>query len=68
MGIFGVNGKFIKSNYVIEVEQMLGIEVVRNVIIDEIQYIMGSYGMIIDVWYMMLFVDVMIYKVIYFIF
>lgn len=37
------------SNYVIEVEQILGIEVVRKCIIDEIQYIMGSYGMIIDV-------------------
>lgn len=62
MGISGVNGKLTKSNHVIEAEQTLGIEAARNVIIDEIQYTMGSHGMTIDARHMMLLADVMTYK------
>lgn len=65
MGISGVNGKLTKSNHVIEAEQTLGIEAARNVIIDEIQYTMGSHGMTIDARHMMLLADVMTYKVIH---
>lgn len=63
MGISGVDGKETKSNHVIEAEQTLGIEAARKVIIDEIQYTMGSHGMTIDARHMMLLADVMTYKV-----
>lgn len=63
MGISGVDGINTKSNHVIEAEQTLGIEAARQVIIDEIQYTMGSHGMTIDARHMMLLADVMTYKV-----
>ena len=63
MGTTGVDGRYTKSNHVIEAEQTLGIEAARKCIIDEIQYTMASHGMSIDLRHMMLLADVMTYKV-----
>lgn len=46
-------------------ERILGIEVVRIIIMNEVNYIMFSYGMSIDIRYVMLLVDLMIFKVIW---
>lgn len=65
MGTTGVDGRYTKSNHVIEAEQTLGIEAARKCIIDEIQYTMASHGMTIDLRHMMLLADVMTYKVVH---
>ncbi|XP_022867360.1 DNA-directed RNA polymerase III subunit RPC1-like isoform X1 [Olea europaea var. sylvestris] len=62
MGIQGVVGQKTKSNHVIEVQQTLGIEAARKVIIDEIQYTMSSHGMTIDIRHMKLLADLMTFK------
>ncbi|CAM6102061.1 unnamed protein product [Calypogeia fissa] len=62
MGTEGVDGRFTKSNHVIEAEHTLGIEAARKCIIDEIQYTMASHGMTIDIRHMMLLADTMTYK------
>lgn len=45
----GVEFKYTKSNHVIEVEQVLGIEAARQTIINEIKYTMESHGMNVDI-------------------
>ncbi|GLJ45066.1 hypothetical protein SUGI_0948710 [Cryptomeria japonica] len=62
MGIEGVDGRNTKSNHVIEIEQTLGIEAARSVIIEQIEYTMKSHGMSIDIRHMMLLADVMTFK------
>ncbi|KAL7746501.1 DNA-directed RNA polymerase III subunit C1 (rpo31) [Sorochytrium milnesiophthora] len=62
MATDGVVGADTKSNHVMEVEKVLGIEAARNVIIGEIQYTMGTHGMTIDPRHVMLLGDVMTYK------
>ncbi|CAI5953518.1 unnamed protein product [Closterium sp. NIES-64] len=63
LGITGVDGCKTKSNHVMEVESVLGIEAARYAIMHEINYTMGSHGMTIDPRHMMLLADVMTYKV-----
>ncbi|GLJ36840.1 hypothetical protein SUGI_0743410 [Cryptomeria japonica] len=62
MGIEGVDGRNTKSNHVIEIEQTLGIEVARSVIIEQIECTMKSHGMSIDIRHMMLLAAVMTFK------
>ncbi|KAK4741842.1 hypothetical protein SAY87_025430 [Trapa incisa] len=59
MGIEGVNGRKTKSNHIMEIQQILGIEAARKSIIDEIQFIMSNHGMSIDIRHMMLLADLM---------
>ncbi|KAL3354961.1 hypothetical protein AABB24_019178 [Solanum stoloniferum] len=62
MGIEGVDGRYTKSNHIMEVQNTLGIEAARVSIIDEINYTMSSHGMTIDLRHMMLLADLMTYK------
>lgn len=56
----GVNGLFTKTNSVMEMREVLGIEAARKTIIDEISLVMGD--MDIDPRHMQLLADVMTYK------
>lgn len=56
----GVNGLATKTNSVMEMREVLGIEAARKTIIDEIQLVMGD--MDIDPRHMQLLADVMTYK------
>jgi DNA-directed RNA polymerase III subunit RPC1 len=62
MGTEGVNGLETRSNHVMETCKVLGIEAARQTIYNEIQNIMGAYGMTIDPRHVMLLGDVMTYK------
>ncbi|XAR60510.1 DNA-directed RNA polymerase [Bertholletia excelsa] len=62
MGTEGVDGGKTKSNHIMEVQQVIGIEAARRCIIDEIQYTMSSHGMTIDLRHMMLLADLMTFK------
>ncbi|KNE68594.1 hypothetical protein AMAG_12759 [Allomyces macrogynus ATCC 38327] len=59
MNTDGVDGKETRSNHIMEVQQVLGIEAARNTIIDEIQNTMKSHGMTIDPRHVMLLGDTM---------
>lgn len=63
MGTEGVDGCNTKSNHIIEVQQVLGIEAARKCIIEEIKYTMESHGMSIDIRHMMLLGDLMTFRV-----
>lgn len=65
MGIEGVDGRKTRSNHVMEMLNVLGIEAARSTIIDQIQYTMGSHGMSIDVRHIMLLADIMTVRVSY---
>ena len=62
MGTPGVNFKNTKSNHILEMESVLGIEAARSTIISEIEYVMGNYGIYIDRRHVNLLADVMTYK------
>ena len=58
----GVDGRDTKSNHIIEVQQVLGIEAARSAIASEINYIMSAYGITVDRRHLMLLSDVMTFK------
>jgi DNA-directed RNA polymerase III subunit RPC1 len=58
----GVDGRRTTSNHVAAVEQVLGIEAARGVIIDEIQGIMRAYSLSIDLRHVYLLADVMTHR------
>ena len=58
----GVIPEHTKSNHIIEVEEVLGIEAARNAIIHEIQYTMKSHGIFVDPRHISLLADVMTFK------
>lgn len=62
MGTPGVDGRQAKSNHIIEVERVLGIEAARAVVGTEIENIMQAYGIRIDTRHRMLLSDVMTFK------
>lgn len=64
MGILGINGYKTESNHIVEVQQTLGIEAARSCIIREINKVMQSHSMDVDIRHMMLLADVMTFKVI----
>jgi len=59
----GIVGEETKSNHILEVASVLGIEAARQTIINEIKYTMERHDMIIDPRHVMLLGDVMTYKV-----
>lgn len=62
MGTKGVDSTRTKSNHIMEVEKVLGIEAARATIIEEIQNTMSSHGMTIDTRHLMLLADLMTSK------
>ncbi|CAZ82671.1 unnamed protein product [Tuber melanosporum] len=62
MNTDGVVGTKTKSNSIMEMREVLGIEAARGSIIDEISYTMREHGMDIDPRHMQLLGDVMTYK------
>ncbi|XP_031282387.1 DNA-directed RNA polymerase III subunit 1 [Pistacia vera] len=62
MGTEGIDGQKTKSNHIIEVQQILGIEAARTCIIDEINVTMKHHGMSIDIRHMMLLADLMTFR------
>ncbi|CAH9123780.1 unnamed protein product [Cuscuta epithymum] len=62
MGTVGVDGRKTRSNHIMEVNQVLGIEAARGCIIEEINETMKSHGMTIDLRHMMLLADLMTFK------
>jgi DNA-directed RNA polymerase III subunit RPC1 len=62
MGCPGVSGQDTKSNHIIEMQHVLGIEAARSMIASEIKYIMTAYGITVDRRHLMLLSDVMTFK------
>lgn len=62
MGCPGVLGDSSKSNHIIELQKVLGIEAARSVIASEIKYIMQAYGITVDRRHLTLLSDVMTFK------
>ncbi|CAH9098236.1 unnamed protein product [Cuscuta europaea] len=62
LGTVGVDGQKTRSNHIMEVNQVLGIEAARGCIIEEINGTMQSHGMTIDLRHMMLLADLMTFK------
>eukprot|EP00741_Cyanophora_paradoxa_P024408 tig00022075_g23567.t1 len=58
----GVRGSHTKSNHVMEVERVLGIEAARLTIMSQIEYTMSSHGMSIDHRHVALLADVMSFR------
>lgn len=58
----GVVGTKTRTNHVLEIYQVLGIEAARSSIINEIDHTMGSHGMSVDPRHIQLLGDVMTYK------
>ncbi len=63
MGAPGIDGTCTKSNHIIEVMKILGVEAARVTITEEISYIMQAYGISIDRRHLWLLADVMTFKV-----
>jgi DNA-directed RNA polymerase III subunit RPC1 len=62
MGCPGVDGRLTKSNHIMDMQDVLGIEAARGVISSEISFIMKSYGITVDRRHLMLLSDVMTFK------
>ncbi|KAG0679034.1 DNA-directed RNA polymerase III subunit C1 (rpo31) [Kluyveromyces marxianus] len=58
----GVVGSKTKTNHILEVNEVLGIEAARSCIINEIDYTMSNHGMSVDPRHIQLLGDVMTYK------
>lgn len=62
MGKPGVDGKNTKTNHIVEMQHVLGIEAARSMIASEIMFIMTAYGITVDRRHLMLLSDVMTFK------
>ena len=62
MRIAGVDINKSKSNHILEIEQVLGIEASRNIIIQEISIVMKSHSISLDLRHICLLADIMTYK------
>jgi DNA-directed RNA polymerase III subunit RPC1 len=62
MGCAGVDGRRTKSNHIIDMQEVLGIEAARYMITSEIRFIMTSYGITVDNRHLLLLSDVMTFK------
>ena len=62
MGCPGVDGLNTKSNHIMDMQDVLGIEAARSIISSEISFIMRSYGITVDRRHLMLLSDVMTFK------
>merc|ERR1712066_183342 len=59
IGTQGILGTRTTSNHIIEVAKILGIEAARTTIVNEVTYVMTSYGIFIDTRHVMLLTDYM---------
>ncbi|KAI4290981.1 DNA-directed RNA polymerase III subunit RPC1 [Pancytospora philotis] len=62
LGVPGIEPYHTRSNNVMEVMTVLGIEAARNLIISEVEYTMGKHGIKIDHRHVMLLADMMCFK------
>uniref|UniRef100_A0A7S2W5D7 DNA-directed RNA polymerase subunit n=1 Tax=Mucochytrium quahogii TaxID=96639 RepID=A0A7S2W5D7_9STRA len=62
MGTPGVEGSETKTNHIMEMEEVLGIEAARLLVMEEVAYIFNQYGLSIDKRHLMLLADVMSYR------
>ena len=62
MATDGIIATKTKTNHILEIYQVLGIEAARSSIINEIDYTMGSHGMAVDHRHIQLLGDVMTFK------
>eukprot|EP01147_Barroeca_monosierra_P009908 gene9908-2093_t len=62
MATLGVLGEKVRCNHIIQVERTLGIEAARQVIMEQVQYVMSNYGIAIDPRHTMLMSDLMTFK------
>ncbi len=62
IGSTGVDGLDTKSNHIMDMQDVLGIEAARSIIASEISFIMKSYGITVDRRHLMLLSDVMTFK------
>lgn len=51
-----------KTNHIIEVEKLLGIEAARKSIIDEVSYTMKSHGILLDTRHILLAAETMTFR------
>ena len=58
----GIDYRKTSTNHIMETAEVLGIEAARNVIIDEIKFTIGQYGIQIDNRHVQLLADEMTYK------
>lgn len=63
MCIPGVVAERTQSNNILEVEQVLGVEAARRVVIDELLAVMEGHGVEVNVRHVMLLADVMTNRV-----
>jgi DNA-directed RNA polymerase III subunit RPC1 len=54
--------RFTKTNHIVEMQRVLGIEASRSMISNEIKYIMTAYGITVDRRHLLLLSDVMTFK------
>jgi len=62
LGEIGVDAKKTKTNHIIEMSAVLGIEAARSTIIEEIEKTYSNYGIEVDPRHLMLLADVMCFK------
>jgi len=62
LGTSGVDFTRTKTNHVMEMEEVIGIEAARDLVQREVAYIFGRYGLSIDQRHLMLLADVMSYR------
>ncbi len=62
LGTPGINPIRTKTNHIIEMHEVLGIEAARNQIVVEIEKIYTGYGLTVDERHLMLLADLMTFK------
>lgn len=62
MFLLGVDGTKTRSNHIMEMQSVLGIEAARLMISEEIKYVMKMYAITVDRRHLMLLSDVMTFK------
>ncbi len=62
IGTPGVDGTGTTTNHIMELEEVLGIEAARELVMQEVEYIFGRYGLSIDSRHLKLLADVMSYR------
>ena len=62
LGTWGVDYAHTRSNDIMEIAEVLGVEAARKVIVDEVKYILERYGLAVDIRHLSLLADVMTYR------
>ena len=58
----GIDGRYTRSNHIMEIEKILGIEAARRTIANEIKFIMDNHSLIVDARHIGILADIMTYK------